>query len=179
MLNDGDFDPIEIYAYYIGLYINNMHTKHIYLKYLLSFPVTYTKSVREKILESFKKGLAQSLPATVRTDADCMEKFQVQEGAGEPAAYAVCALQEYKLMPVADEKIIYGVFDFGGGTTDFDFGIWRKASGPKERRYRYVIHHFGDGGDAYLGGENLLELLAFEVFKANSSVLRKSKITFP
>ena len=179
MLNDGDFDPIEIYAYYIGLYINNMHTKHIYLKYLLSFPVTYTKSVREKILESFKKGLAQSLPATVRTDADCMEKFQVQEGAGEPAAYAVCALQEYKLMPVADEKIIYGVFDFGGGTTDFDFGIWRKASGAKERRYRYVIHHFGDGGDAYLGGENLLELLAFEVFKANSSVLRKSKITFP
>lgn len=80
----------------------------------------------------------------------------MQEGAGEPAAYAVCALQEYKLMPVADEKIIYGVFDFGGGTTDFDFGIWRKASGPKERRYRYVIHHFGDGGDAYLGGENLL-----------------------
>ena len=178
-LTDGNFDPIEIYAYYIGLYINNMHTKHIYLKYLLSFPVTYTKSVREKILSSFKKGLAQSFPETIRNDPSCMERFQVQEGAGEPAAYAVCALQEYRLIPASDEKIVYGVFDFGGGTTDFDFGVWRKASGPKERRYRYVIHHFGDGGDSYLGGENLLELLAFEVFKANRDTLRKAHIAFP
>lgn len=178
-LKDGDFDPIEIYAYYIGLYINNMHTKHIYLKYLLSFPVTYTKSVREKILSSFKKGLAQSFPETIRNDPSYMERFQVQEGAGEPAAYAVCALQEYRLIPASDEKIVYGVFDFGGGTTDFDFGVWRKASGPKERRYRYVIHHFGDGGDSYLGGENLLELLAFEVFKANRDTLRKAHIAFP
>lgn len=178
-LEKGDFDPIEIYAYYIGLYINNMHTKHIYLKYLLSFPVTYTKAVREKILQSFYNGLAQSLPATVRNDPACMEKFQVLEGAGEPAAYAVCALQEYNLIPKDNEEIVYGVFDFGGGTTDFDFGIWRKASGPKERRYRYVIQHFGDGGDSYLGGENLLELLAFEVFKTNRDLLRKSGISFP
>ena len=56
------------------------------------------------------------------------------------------------------------IFDFGGGTTDFDFGIWRKANGVKERRYHYVIEHFGDGGDKYLGGENLLELLAISCF---------------
>ncbi|MCH5186635.1 MAG: hypothetical protein J1F64_11030, partial [Oscillospiraceae bacterium] len=58
-LDENDFDPIEIYAYYIGLYINNMHNG-IYLDYKLSFPVTFEVAIREKILESFRKGLKKS-----------------------------------------------------------------------------------------------------------------------
>ncbi len=177
-LQDGDFDPIELYAYFIGLYINNMHTGRIYMEYLLSFPVTYSLETRKRILTSFRKGLARSLPQTVLGDKTSMEKFSVEEGVGEPAAYAVCALQCYNLQPKENENIVYGVFDFGGGTTDFDFGIWRKAKGVKERRYNYVIEHFGDGGDKFLGGENLLELLAYEVFKENQNELRTSEVTF-
>lgn len=177
-LHEGDFDPIEIYAYYIGLYINNMHRGKIFMEYLLSFPVTYTLDVRKRILNSFRRGLRHSLPQGIVQDEQCMQKFHVEQGVGEPAAYAVCALQEYHLRPQNDEKIAYAVFDFGGGTTDFDFGIWRKAKVPKERRFNYVIEHFGDGGDKYLGGENLLELLAFEVFKANADALRKTGISF-
>ena len=177
-LHEGDLDPIEIYAYYIGLYINNMHRGKIFMEYLLSFPVTYTLDVRKRILNSFQRGLRRSLPQAIVQDEQCMQKFHVEQGVGEPAAYAVCALQEYHLRPQNDEKIAYAVFDFGGGTTDFDFGIWRKAKGPKERRFNYVIEHFGDGGDKYLGGENLLELLAFEVFKANADALRKTGISF-
>lgn len=177
-LQEGDFDPIELYAYYIGLHINNQYSKRIYMEYLLSFPVTYALDVRNRILNSFRKGLRRSLPQTVLQDAQCMEKFRVEQGVGEPAAYAVCALQEFKLFPKENEKIAYAIFDFGGGTTDFDFGIWRKASGVKERRYHYVIEHFGDGGDKYLGGENLLELLAFNVFCKNKQLLRTKKITF-
>jgi len=70
------------------------------------------------------------------------------------------------------------VFDFGGGTTDFDFGIYRDAIHDHEDRYDYVIEHFGAGGDRYLGGENLLALLAFEIFKANKTELGKNKIQF-
>ena len=128
-LQEGDFDPIELYAYYIGLHINNQYSKRIYMEYLLSFPVTYALDVRNRILNSFRKGLRRSLPQTVLQDAQCMEKFRVEQGVGEPAAYAVCALQEFKLFPKENEKIAYAIFDFGGGTTDFDFGIWRKASG--------------------------------------------------
>ena len=177
-LKESDFDPIELYAYYIGLYINNMYTRKIYMEYILSFPVTYSLEIRNRILESFRKGLSRSLPQTVLLDTECMEQFSVEQGVGEPAAYAVCALQEYGLKPKDNEKIVYGIFDFGGGTTDFDYGIWRKASGPKERRYRNVVEHFGDGGDQFLGGENLLELLSYEVFKNNQDVLRKEEITF-
>lgn len=178
-LNDGDFDPIEIYAYYLGLYINNMRNK-IYLRYIMSFPVTYEKRVREKILDSFRKGLRKSLPDPVLQDEATMSRFEVTEGAGEPASYAVCALKSFHCAPDDDSSILYGVFDFGGGTTDFDYGIWRYADEDSinEERYDYVVEHFGAAGSQYLGGENLLELLAFEVFKANKELLLKEHIKF-
>ena len=178
-LNDGDFDPIEIYAYYLGLYINNMRNK-IYLRYIMSFPVTYEKRVREKILDSFRKGLRKSLPDPVLQDEATMSRFEVTEGAGEPASYAVCALESFHCAPDDDSSILYGVFDFGGGTTDFDYGIWRYADKDSidEERYDYVVEHFGAAGSQYLGGENLLELLAFETFKANKELLLKEHIKF-
>ncbi|KAB2954276.1 hypothetical protein F9B85_00855 [Heliorestis acidaminivorans] len=170
------FNPIELYAYFIGLYINNMHNG-IYLDYLLSFPVTYEKAVRQKIVDSFSRGLKKSLPASLLEDEKVMEQFRVLAGASEPAAYAICALQEYGFSPEGDEKVFYSVFDFGGGTTDFDFGLFREAD-ASERRYDYVMECFGAGGDQYLGGENLLELLAFEVFKANQDAMRSHGLTF-
>jgi hypothetical protein len=175
-IEEGNFDPIELYAYYIGLYINNMHND-IYLNYLLSFPVTYETKVREKILKSFERGLKKSLPIDILNDRESMNKFKVKQGPSEPAAYAICALQEYGFDPEDDEKIFYGIFDFGGGTTDFDFGIWKSAD-ESDTRYDYVINHFGAGGDQFLGGENLLELLSFEVFKANQDKLRQEGISF-
>ena len=79
-LHEGDFDPIEIYAYYIGLYINNMHRGKIFMEYLLSFPVTYTLDVRKRILNSFQRGLRRSLPQAIVQDEQCMQKFHVEQG---------------------------------------------------------------------------------------------------
>ena len=176
-LEEDAFNPLELYAYYLGLYINNMHKKEIYLDYILSFPVTYEKSVKEKILSSFTKGLKKSLPEPILKNEEIMSKFRVRQGVNEPAAYAITALQGYGFEPDEDENVLYAIFDFGGGTTDFDFGLWRCSDDSKreERRYDYVIEHFGSEGDKYLGGENLLELLAFEVFKANADLLGKKK----
>lgn len=174
-LTEDDFNPIEIYAYYLGLYINNQHNG-IFMDYILSFPVTYEMPIRDKIIESFRKGLMKSLPAELGSEA--LSKLNVMKGASEPAAYALIALQENNFEPEDDERVFYGVFDFGGGTTDFDFGLYREATGSKERRYDYVIEHFGANGDKFLGGENLLELLAFEIFKKNKNTLLAKKIQF-
>ena len=174
-LAEDDFNPLEIYAYYLGLYINNQNNG-IFLDYILSFPVTYEVAIRECIIASFTRGLKKSLPPELGQAT--IEQLSVKQGASEPAAYALVALQEYGFAPEGNERVFYSVFDFGGGTTDFDFGIYREAQGPKERRYDYVIEHFGAGGDRYLGGENLLELLAFEVFKSNSSTLLAKGIQF-
>lgn len=172
---EGSIDPIEIYAYYIGLYINNMNNG-IYLDYILSFPVTYEKKIRDAILKSFSAGLKKSLPESILKNKDVIKKFNVEAGTSEPAAYAICALEKYGFEPEEDEKIFYGIFDFGGGTADFDFGLW--TASENEDVYDYCIEHFGQEGDRYLGGENLLQLIAFEVFKENIEVCRENSITF-
>lgn len=168
-LREDEIDPLEYYAYYLGLYINNMlQEKRIFLKYIMSFPVTYENGIREKMRRSFQRGLKKSFPTALLSNEAAMKKFTVQTGASEPAAYAITALQEYNFDPEDDQEYYYAVFDFGGGTTDFDFGVFRES---ELDRYDYSLIHFGESGDRTLGGENLLQLLAFEVFKANQETL--------
>ena len=169
-----EFDPIEIYAYYIGLYINNMRSG-IYLDYYLSFPVTFEKAVRERITRSFERGLMKALPPSVLADDEFMSDFRVDGSISEPAAYAVCAMEQYDVYPEENEEFHYGIFDFGGGTADFDFGVCRVS---KKRKFDYTIENYGAGGDRYLGGENLLELMAVTVFRDNYDKIAQNNITF-
>lgn len=121
--NCTDFNPIEIYAYYIGRCINNMQNG-VFLKYFLSYPIKYEKHQAEKIRESFERGLKKSLPRHVFDDEKTAKMFKVELKASEPCAYAISALKSYGFFKSEklDKPIYYGVFDFGGGTTDFDFG---------------------------------------------------------
>ncbi len=169
-----DFNPIEIYAYYIGRCINNMHNG-VFLKYFLSYPIKYEKHQAEKIRESFERGLKKSLPRHVFGDEKTAKTFKVELRASEPCAYAISALKSYGFFKSEklDKPVYYGVFDFGGGTTDFDFGKWEKSTNPK---FAYKMTHFSSGGDKYLGGENLLELLAWEVYAKNFQELKAKDI---
>ncbi|WP_367700882.1 hypothetical protein [Helicobacter pylori] len=169
-----DFNPIEIYAYYIGRCINNMQNG-VFLKYFLSYPIKYEKHQAEKIKESFERGLKKSLPRHVFDDEKTAKTFKVELKASEPCAYAISALKSYGFdkSDKLDKPIYYGVFDFGGGTTDFDFGKWEKSANPK---FAYKMTHFSNGGDKYLGGENLLELLAFEAYAQNFQTLKEKDI---
>ncbi|WQU62465.1 hypothetical protein KVE70_00315 [Helicobacter pylori] len=172
--NCTDFNPIEIYAYYIGRCINNMHNG-VFLKYFLSYPIKYEKHQAEKIRESFERGLKKSLPRHVFGDEKTAKMFKVELRASEPCAYAISALKSYGFFKSEklDKPVYYGVFDFGGGTTDFDFGKWEKSANPK---FLYKMTHFSSGGDKYLGGENLLELLAFEAYAKNFQELKAKDI---
>ncbi|WP_208356706.1 hypothetical protein KVE21_00290 [Helicobacter pylori] len=172
--NCTDFNPIEIYAYYIGRCINNMQNG-VFLKYFLSYPIKYEKHQAEKIRESFEKGLKKSLPRHVFGDEKTAKTFKVELRASEPCAYAISALKSYGFFKSEklDKPVYYGVFDFGGGTTDFDFGKWEKSTSPK---FLYKMTHFSSGGDKYLGGENLLELLAFEAYGQNFQTLKEKDI---
>ncbi|GAA9711024.1 hypothetical protein VN0018_01620 [Helicobacter pylori] len=172
--NCTDFNPIEIYAYCIGRCINNMQNG-VFLKYFLSYPIKYEKHQAEKIRESFEKGLKKSLPRHVFDDEKTAKTFKVELRVSEPCAYAISALKSYGFFKSEklDKPVYYGVFDFGGGTTDFDFGKWEKSANPK---FAYKMTHFSSGGDKYLGGENLLELLAWEVYAKNFQELKAKDI---
>ena len=168
-LKEGEFDPIEIYAYYIGCRINNMAQYSIFLEYYLSFPVTYELEVKNRILNSFRKGIMKSLPNSILNDEEVMKRFRVVFGASEPASYAITALKKFCVEPDLENEIGYSVFDFGGGTTDFSYGIYREKE--NSRKYDYEIQELESGGDKYLGGENLLALIAFDVFLQNREKL--------
>ncbi|WQW39142.1 hypothetical protein KVK96_05675 [Helicobacter pylori] len=172
--NCTDFNPIEIYAYCIGRCINNMENG-VFLKYFLSYPIKYEKHQAEKIRESFERGLKKSLPRHVFGDEKTAKTFKVELRASEPCAYAISALKSYGFdkSDKLDKPVYYGVFDFGGWTTDFDFGKWEKSASPK---FLYKMTHFSSGGDKYLGGENLLELLAWEAYAKNFQELKAKDI---
>ncbi|MGL2370382.1 hypothetical protein ACOWLM_01615 [Helicobacter pylori] len=168
------FNPIEIYAYYIGRSINNMENG-VFLKYFLSYPIKYEKHQAEKIRESFERGLKKSLPRHVFDDEKTAKTFKVELRTSEPCAYAISALKSYGFFKSEklDKPVYYGMFDFGGRTTDFDFGKWEKSANPK---FAYKMTHFSSGGDKYLGGENLLELLAWETYAKNFQELKAKDV---
>lgn len=172
-LTDKDLDPIEVYAYLIGRSINNM-LSGIHLEYYLSMPVKFSNEVREKLRKSFEKGLKKSLPTNILDDENIMKRFNVYSEITEPLAYAVTALEEYRIEPSEDEY--YAVFDMGGGTLDYDFGKWEYSD---DERYDYKIRSFGGDGMAQMGGENLLMDLATEVFRLNIENFKAEKKRIP
>lgn len=169
-------DPIELYAWFLGMNIN-WRERGIFLKYYMTFPVAYPNEVKQKILASFRRGLQRSLPESLL----CSERFSdfsVQELASEPAAFAAAALRTLDIEPEKNGAA-YAVFDFGGGTTDFDYGIYREPNDDEyDAGYDDVIEHFGSSGDKFLGGENLLENMAYLVFKDNQNICREHEIAF-
>lgn len=175
---DDAFDPIELYAWYLGMAIN-WRGRGLFMEYYLSFPVKYPKEVKERILASFRRGLQRSLPQTlIEHHHQVLNDFEVNELATEPAAYAAAALEHLGIQPTED-GVPYAVFDFGGGTTDFDYGLLRMPT-PEEadQGYLRVLEHLGSSGDNFLGGENLLEHLVYESFKHNLPMLREKRIQF-
>jgi hypothetical protein len=172
---DDPFDPIELYAYYLGLFIN-LRTRGIFLRYYMTFPAEYPLDVKRKILASFARGLQRSLPESLLYSPRFSE-FQVNERASEPLAYAACALEQFNV-PLKESGVPYAVFDFGGGTTDFAFGLYRAPDADEADDYEHVIEQLGGGGDSFLGGENLVEHLAYLMFQENHEVCRAKRIPF-
>lgn len=171
-----DFDPIELYAWFLGMNIN-WRQRGIFLNYYMTFPVAYPTATKQKILASFRRGLQRSLPEALIEDA-AFNDFKVEERASEPAAFAAAALHALAIQPT-DDGVAYAVFDFGGGTTDFDYGLYRyPVEGSDEEAWEEVIEHFGSAGDRFLGGENLVENLAYQVFCNNIEYCRSNKIPF-
>lgn len=159
-------DPIELYAYYIGLSLNDMRWGKIYQKYLLSYSATYSEYSREWIRSSFERGLSKSLPPEVGKDT----QPEVQLWQDEATCYAICAVRRILL---ADEEtyqqeepekgIFYGIYDFGGGTLDFSFGVMDMDPATEVQHFRQLRC----GGSPIMGCENILDNLAFEIFSQN------------
>lgn len=168
-------DPIELYAYYIGLSINDMRWGKIYLKYLLSYSATYSEYSLEWIRSSFEKGLRKALPPEVGEKAE----LDVRLWRDEATSYAICALSNYLmtdenayLQQELQQGVFYGVYDFGGGTLDFSFGVMTLDSETEQMNFMQLQR----GGSSVMGCENILDELAFMLFSENEGRLTEKNI---
>ena len=168
-------DPIELYAFYLGMSINTRQ-RGIHLQYYLTFPVQYTQEQRTLILSSFRLGLYRSLPASIASSSYAAQ-FNVSAIGSEPAAFAASLLEAKDEAPTKEGKA-FAVFDFGGGTTDFAFGIWRKSQPENIEEWgNYaVIEHFSPSGDINLGGEVLLWQIVYRIYEQNIHLMRSNRI---
>ena len=164
------FDPIEYYAYLLGLLINNQSIKTsineyaIFTRYFLSFPVKYSSKSKERLLNSFKKGLERSIPESVFNEKKNF-KIKVSIDYTEPIAYAAGLLAQEKLLDELQQAINFAVIDFGGGTVDFAFGKYDNITEKfQDANKDYQIDLMNVWGNAYLGGENILMNICYEVF---------------
>lgn len=178
-----NLNPLEIYAFHLGLAINNQYRANgrIYHEYYLSFPATFDTATRQRILSGFAKGLKRSLPPSLGKQKGWQSStpFAVHEGADEPVAYAAAVLGESSLEPT-DAGLAFGVFDFGGGTTDFAFGMYRWATNEEEQEkgWESVLQLLDVAGDPDLGGETLLHMLALAVICENKEAVLSKEVPF-
>lgn len=175
-LSTEKIDLVEIYAYYIGSFVNNMDNG-IYLDYILSFSPLMSEELKKSVLESFKKGIKKSLPYSILKDKEVVERLNITYGASNGTALAISSIGQNELSPVDNQALLFGAFDMGANVTDFSFGFVR---GSNKRKYDYVLEDFEIYGDENLGGEKLLQEMAMEVFKSNLNVINEYsiKLTF-
>ena len=176
-------DPIELYAFFLGLSLNNqvVHGGTIYPRYYLTFPVKFDRCTRDRILQGFRRGLLRSMPASLVYGQEWRthSPFSIKEMASEPTAFAAGVLPQLAIKPT-EEGEAFGVFDFGGGTTDFAFGLYRCATLEESENegWENVLDILDVAGDELLGGEHLLDLVAHQVIRDNIAVLLDTEISF-
>lgn len=188
--NTAEFNPIEVYAYLLGLNLNNQLIEggKIYTDYYMTFPVKFDRETKDRILASFRRGLLRSLPPSlIYAEGWNESSFKVTEHANEPTAFAAAVLpllplngEDGETIKATQDGLPFGVFDFGGGTTDFSFGVYRLPTAEEEGDYGWeqVLDILDSSGDENLGGEHLVQQLAFSVIKNNVSVLLENNIAF-
>ena len=184
-----NLDPIEVYAYLLGCSINNQSLGNgsLYLKYYMTFPVKFDNRTKQRIMQGFKRGLARSLPPSLVYSSKWEQMSEkcggslplVEEIASEPITLAASFLEALNIEPT-DEGVPFGVFDFGGGTTDFAVGLYRNATENETESSgaEVILDILDSSGDQNLGGEHIIDMMVYEVIRDNLSDILNGKINF-
>lgn len=171
-------NPIALYGYLIGRALNLQIKDEIYTNYTITMPVKFNTYQRNKILESLEYGLRRALPHTLK------DELSIQNDYEESVALLGAAkkMKELRIKKSDELKAIpFAVFDFGGGTLDFAFGIYRKSDDDnavfeeEEETYSDVIEIFKTDG-VKIGGETLINSIAYKLYVDNQDEMKKNEI---
>lgn len=157
--SDTRFNPVAFYGYLLGRAINDL-SKHeeIYTQFQITSPVMFNDDVKEILRKSLEFGLRRSVPKNLR------DIVEVTITHTEPVAYigAICGTEYFQIEE--NEEKMFAVFDFGGGTLDFSYGI---VSNEDELKIEVVKV----GGKDNFGGETLIERIAYRIWCDNEKLI--------
>lgn len=166
-------DAIAFYAYLLGRAINDPSKGVIYTKFAVTYPVKFNKSVRAKMLASLEYGLKRSLPLPLREAKDTRGNlFQVSMDYSEPVAFVGAVCGTY-LKASLEDPALFAVYDFGGGTIDYAYGMFSVDEDDEG-----TIKIFGIDGDSDVGGESLISRISYWIYSDNLEVMKENLIPF-
>ena len=177
--SENKFNPIAFYGYLLGRAINNPIGHKIYTKYNITCPVKFDDEVKEKIRTSLEYGLMRALPKNIRKGVNQKGKsiVSVKMENSEPVA-CIGAFVGKQLKLAANTAEKFAVYDLGGGTMDFVYGVFREAREEDNVEQDAVIEILGLDGDSSIGGEKLIHKLAYKIYKHNREIIEAEKIPF-
>ena len=176
--NEETLNPIALYGYLIGRSINSQVKDEIYTTYTITMPVNFNKYQRDKIRDSLEYGLKRSLPKPLQNEIRIKTDYE------EPVAL-LGAAKKLKYLKIPEDKgaTLFAVFDFGGGTLDFAFGLYRRASDNQEEmvfedeaeKYNFIIEIFKTDGEL-IGGETIIESISYQIYQDHKEIMKENKI---
>jgi hypothetical protein len=180
----GHFNPIAFYGYLLSRAINQPKNRQFYRNYQITFPVKFDEEVRERIRQSLAYGIRRALPKPIR---DAVRKdgepfVSVHMDYSEPVACIGSIVGKHlKLSADRDNRAkLFAIYDLGGGTMDFSFGMFRPTTEDEEEDegYDQAVEVLGVGGDDKVGGERLIHKLAYKIYKDNQELMEENHIKF-
>ncbi|MCC6522260.1 MAG: hypothetical protein IT373_06335 [Polyangiaceae bacterium] len=169
------FDPVELYAYYVGLHVN-ARERGIYLRYAVGMPTGWPQERRQQVIAQVRRGIVRSLPAGM-VAYDDLDFLQVVDAGPNVLSFAAYAFRVFGVVPKGD-PVPYVAIDAGATETSVMCGRYREGTadeiaGGLER----VVEH-GDPSVLPYGGERLLHRVAYKVFAASLTSMRHNDIVF-
>ena len=169
------FDPMELYAYYVGLTINHRH-RGVHLRYSITMPTGWSPERRQSVLIACRRGLYRSLPAGLVEYHDT-ERLEVLDAGPATIPFSVQAFRTFNIK--GEQSTVFATIDAGASETGMLFGILRPPK-QEERSLGYdrMIEHLEPQSLSWLGGERLLHRVAYRCYQSNSAIMRESRIPF-
>lgn len=177
------FDPIAFYGYLLGRAINKPASKpeggNLYRNYYITYPAKFNEEIRTRIKNSLEYGIKRSLPRSIREGKDFNNNplVRVEMRYSEPEA-CMGAVYGKQIKAEEGKTKLFGVYDLGGGTMDFAFGLLRKAVGEEQEEAEDVLHFLGIDGDEKVGGEKLIHQMAYKIYINSQKEVQAKQIKF-
>ncbi|MEJ7734668.1 MAG: hypothetical protein WKG00_36420 [Polyangiaceae bacterium] len=157
------FDPLELYAYYLALHVNQ-RARGLFMRWAVTMPTGWPAARRESALCAFRRGIFRSLPAGLVPYED-VDHLRVLDAGPAALCFAAHAFRVFGVSAGAQSTPFVAI-DAGASETAVVAGVARAATAAENGNlgHERVLEHLPPVSVPWLGGERLLGRLACRVW---------------